>query len=126
MPDKNDTAQLLADAHFQMDEAITRIFRVLEPDESDAQGSVKLLEVNPLTAETGVMPIGLPADPSRGIPYPTVIVEVSPGEFERLVSGELRLPRGWTLGHELYEQGSWPAATGELDCQGHLTVGAKN
>ena len=102
MPDKNNTAQLLADAHFKLDEAITRIFRVLEPDESDAQGPVKLLEVNPMTAETGIMPIGLTADPSRGVPYPTVIVEVSSGEFERLVSGELRLPRGWTLGAELF------------------------
>jgi hypothetical protein len=102
MADKNDTAQLLADAHFQMDEAITRIFRVLEPDEADGRKPVKLLEVNPMTAETGVTPIGLTADPSRGVPFPTVIVEVSSDEFERLVSGELRLPRGWTLGPELF------------------------
>jgi hypothetical protein len=74
----------------------------LEPDESDAQRPVKLLEVNPRTAETGIMPIGLTADASRGVPFPTVIVEVSEGEFERLVSGELRLPRGWTLGPELF------------------------
>lgn len=102
MQDKNDTAQLLADAHFQIDEAITRIFRVIEPDEADAQRPVKLLEVNPMTPETGIMPVGLPADPSRGVPFPTVIVEVSSGEFERLVTGELRLPRGWTLGPELF------------------------
>jgi hypothetical protein len=101
MPTKDQTAQLLADAHFRLDQGITRIFRIIEPDESANSKSVKLLEVNPMTTEVGIQPVGLSADPSRQIFYACTIVEISPNEFDRLQRGELKLPHGWRLGEEL-------------------------
>ena len=35
--------------------------------------------------------------PSKSVPFPTVIAEVTPEEYERLQRGELKLPAGWSL-----------------------------
>ena len=102
MQTKDQTAQLLADAHFQLDQGITRIFRILEGDESNHLKPVKLLEINAMTAEVGISPVGFNAHPARDIDYPSVIVEITPREFERLQHGELKLPHDWRLGEELF------------------------
>jgi hypothetical protein len=98
---KDETAQALAEAHFQLDEAITRIFRVVEEDEDDADAPLKLLEVNSATTEAGIMPVGMNADPARGVPYRSVIIEITPEELERIQRHELALPHGWELAAEL-------------------------
>lgn len=102
MPTKDDTARTLADAHFRLDHALTRIFRIVEADEANPARPVKLLEVCSQTAEVGISPVGMNADPARGVPYPSVIIEVSPREFEQLQRDELSLPNGWRLGEELF------------------------
>jgi hypothetical protein len=38
--------------------------------------------------------------PGSGIPYPSVIVKVTPDEFERIKVQELKLPDGWTIDEE--------------------------
>jgi hypothetical protein len=106
MTTKNETAQLLAEAHFRLDQGITRIFRIVEPDESSNLRPVKLLEVTPMTTEAGIQPVGLSADPARRIFHSSVIVEISPHEFERLTRGELHLPHDWRLGDELFPHAS--------------------
>src|SRR5438128_1127748 len=88
MPTKDETAQLLADAHFRLDQGITRIFRIVEPDESSGSRPVKLLEVSPMTTEVGISPVGMTADPARGVLHSSVVIEISPNEFERLQRGE--------------------------------------
>jgi hypothetical protein len=110
MPTKDETAQLLADAHFRLDQGITRIFRIVERDEGNPERPVKLLEVNPLTPEVGISPVGMTADAARGVFYSSVVVEISPAEFDQLRRGELRLPHGWTVGSELLPHS--PAAAG--------------
>jgi hypothetical protein len=99
---KDDTAQLLANAHFALDQSVTRIFRLVEADESNDRKPVKLLEVNPMTTEVGIVPVGMNAEPGRGIFHASVVVEVSPDEFDRLCRGELQLPHAWELGQELF------------------------
>jgi hypothetical protein len=47
------------------------------------------------------MPLGFGRSPSGGIPYPSVIVEISPAEFARIQAHELELPEGWTIGEKL-------------------------
>lgn len=102
MPTKNDTAQFLADAHFRLDEGIARIFRVLAQGESEGDRlPVKLLEVSPSTPEVGISPVGMAADPGRGVHYASVVIEVSPAEFDRVQNGELSLPPGWQVAEEL-------------------------
>jgi hypothetical protein len=102
MPTKDETAQLLADAHFNLDQGVTRIFRIDGPDETADHTPVKLLEVNPQTTEAGIMPIGFAADARRDVFHASVVIEVTPAEFGRVARGELRLPHGWVVGRELF------------------------
>jgi hypothetical protein len=46
--------------------------------------------------------VGLTADPARGVFHSSVIIEISPGEFDRLQRGELSLPHGWRIEDELF------------------------
>jgi hypothetical protein len=59
-----------------------------------------------MTAEVGISPVGMTADPSRGIYHASVIIEITPDEFEQLQRGELVLPCGWQLADELFPRAS--------------------
>ena len=99
---KLDVAKKLAKAHFNVDSDVKQIY-LLEPlNEKDEKDPIKLLEVVQGTLEVGVEPIAFAADPARGIEYPSLIVEVSPEEYEnsRLLRDALQT-RGWTLGPAL-------------------------
>jgi hypothetical protein len=101
MPDKNEVAELLAAAHREAEPCITRIVRLLNGLEAEAGEPVKLLEVNPATSPSGVLPIAFSPDPPS-VPFPSVVVEVTPEEFERIERGQLPLPGNWTLGPTLF------------------------
>jgi hypothetical protein len=47
------------------------------------------------------MPIAFGADPPS-VPYPSVIVEVTPAEYEQILAGSLLLPHAWQLGATIY------------------------
>jgi hypothetical protein len=101
MPDKDRVAELLAAAHCEAEPGITRIVRLVSAQEADPREPVKLLEVNPATSPSGVLPIAFAADPPD-VPFPSVVVEVTPDEFTRIERRELALPNNWTLGDTLY------------------------
>jgi hypothetical protein len=103
VPEKDEVARLLADAHRAIEPAISRIIRlVADPDrEDDFHEPVKLLEVNPATSPSGIFPIAFTADPPD-VPYPSVVVEVTEAEYEQIRAGKLPLPAGWRLGDTLY------------------------
>src|SRR5207244_1725075 len=89
-------ARALARAHRAAEPAITGVFRIeLSGQESNPGEPVKLLEVNPNTTVSGIMPVRLSAHAPSGIFFPSVIVEIHPSEYDRLLAGELSLPRGW-------------------------------
>ena len=100
---KNEVAQRLADKHYAIETGITEIFRLISPagNEASPKEPIKLLEVSTTTPSTGIMPLGFGPSHAGGIPYPSVIVEVSPSEFERVRAHELELPEGWTIGEKL-------------------------
>lgn len=100
---KDEVAQRLAARHYSIETGITQIFRVNSPGEieSSAAEPIKLLEVSTTTPSTGIMPLGFGPAPTSGIPYPSVIIEVSPDEFDRIKAHDLQLPEGWTIGEEL-------------------------
>jgi hypothetical protein len=100
---KEVVAVRLAQAHFSVEPVIAHIFRLLADDEreSDPSEPVKLLEVNPETTADGVRPVFFGPHNASGIFYPSVIVEVTPGEFEQIRGGELKLPNNWRLGPEM-------------------------
>ena len=98
MPEKDEVAALLAEAHREAEPGIVRIVSI---GEADVREPVKLLEVNPATSPSGVFPIAFAADPPSN-PFPSVVVEVTPDEYARIEHGDLRLPNDWTLGVTLY------------------------
>lgn len=102
MPDKDEIARLLAQAHREAEPAIIRIVRLVARNEADPHEPVKLLEVNPATSPSGVWPIAFAPDPPD-VPYPSVVVEVTPDEYAQIVRHQLPLPEGWAFGTTLYD-----------------------
>jgi hypothetical protein len=100
--DKDEVAKMLARKHYDIEPGITRIFKLQDKPEFEGllSAPIKLLEVNVDTSSSGIMPLYFGPVPSSGIPYPSVIVEVTPDEFERIKVQELKLPDGWTIAEE--------------------------
>ena len=105
VPQKEEVAKKLADAHFSIEPSLTHIFKIVEKPEAEALEStpIKLLEVNAATSPSGVMPLYFGPAPDSGISYPSVIVEVTPAEYEQIQANELRLPEGWFIGEEIFK-----------------------
>ncbi len=100
--DKAVVASQLARAHRSVDSGLRRACRLVSEDEStEASPSepVKLLEVNENTFASGIVPVRFGR--SLEVAVPSVIVEVTPEEFDRIVAGQLALPNGWRLGGEI-------------------------
>ena len=102
VPDKNTVARSLAEAHRMDFPTIRRIVRVIGADESSVHEPVKLLEVNPETSPSGIVPIVFGPLPPK-YPYPSVVIEVTEEEYQRICSGDLELPDGWKPGETLYQ-----------------------
>lgn len=97
MSDKDLVTQSLARFHYETLPEITEIFRLTAPDRENLPSEpIKLLEVNPETVATGIMPLAFPPIPASGV-YPSVIVEVTPDELARVQAGELKLPNSWQI-----------------------------
>jgi hypothetical protein len=101
--DKDEEANELAQLHYEIEAGMRQIFRITES--ADAETSVdepiKLLEVNEDTVPGGIMPLRFGPEPSSGIHFSSIIVEVTPDEFEKIQSRELPLPFGWTVGNPI-------------------------
>ncbi|MDB5310975.1 MAG: hypothetical protein JWO38_5177 [Gemmataceae bacterium] len=100
MVDKEEARRKLASAHYTFEPGITQIFTICaEPEYEARRGEpIKLLEVNQYTVPSGIMPLGFDPAPASGVPFPSVIVEVTPEEMGKIQRQELSLPNGWTLG----------------------------
>ena len=59
------------------------------------------LEVNEDTVTAGVLPLHFGPLPNFGVPYPTIIIAVTPSEFEKIKTQKLKLPKDWKLGEEM-------------------------
>jgi len=100
--DKSEVACQIAQKHFQVEAGLEKIIRLKGSAEAEVSPvePIKLLEVNANTVPSGVLPVNFGPAPASGIPYSTVIIEVSPAEFLKIQAHELRLPEGWFLGEE--------------------------
>ena len=107
MSRKDAVAQELAYAHVRIDPGIRTVVRVLADNEDAADEPVKLLEVNPETPASGIIPITLGAAPPV-VRFPSVVIEVTEEEDEKIKTRDLRLPHGWVLGPELLPNGTAP------------------
>ncbi|MEX1095008.1 MAG: hypothetical protein WED34_03105 [Planctomycetales bacterium] len=107
MSTKDEAARKLADVHYHIEPGIIRIFKLEESPEFEELSNtpIKLLEINTETVPSGIMPLHFGPAPASGIPFPSVIVEITPDEFEQLESQRLSLPAGWTIAEELPKGG---------------------
>lgn len=99
---KEAVAQRLAEAHYIIEPGIERIIQlVTSPErEADPKEPVKLLEVNQNTTAEGFHPVFFGPHAASGIFYPSVIVEVTPDEYEQIRRDPTSLPNGWRPGRE--------------------------
>lgn len=108
---KEESIRELAKKHYQLEDGLTRIIRFSGSPSIQEQAAepIKLLEVNQNTPASGVMPLGFGPAPASGIHFPSVIIEVTPDEFEKIQKKELKLPQGWE-----YQWGELPKTSGTL------------
>lgn len=94
-------AEILAKRHFSIDHSIKKIRRLTAPTtEIEDHEPVKLLEATRNTVAVGIRPVYFGADPEHGFDYPTIIVQVTPGEYDQIARQQSSLPENWRLGEE--------------------------
>jgi hypothetical protein len=99
MSDKDLAALRLAHFHYAVEPGIRGIYRIRcdDPLEGQPQEPIKLLEVNEDSFPTGVvLPLGFDPIPASG-GFPSIIVPLTPSEFDDLTHGRLQLPMEWRL-----------------------------
>jgi hypothetical protein len=103
MPTKDEEAVELARKHYQIETGMTQIFRLTGSADVEFRPNepIKLLEVNENTVPAGIMPIQFGPSPASGLNYPTIIVEVTPDEFQKIQNQQLELPHGWKIGNPI-------------------------
>ncbi|HFE44210.1 MAG TPA: hypothetical protein ENJ18_01785 [Nannocystis exedens] len=95
MPNKDEIARRLIRWHFEVEPGLNVVHRILSENEDDPAEPIKLLEINTATVATGSFEAYRFA-PTRDVPYPTLIAEVTPDELEQL-RAEGRIPESWNL-----------------------------
>lgn len=96
---KAKAAKELARKHFEVEEGLETVVRLSGSADVEVLPAepIKLLEVNSNTVPSGVMPIIFGPSPASGIPYSSIIIEVTPSEFGQIQRKELELPNGWEM-----------------------------
>src|SRR4051794_19679741 len=98
MNEREEAATRLAQRHYRIEPGIAEIRILTSGTIQGVNEPIKLLEVNENTVASGIMPLRFDAAPASGITFPSVIVEVTPDEYEKIKRKELPLPDGWSLG----------------------------
>jgi hypothetical protein len=85
-----EIAKKLAEYHRSADPSTSEIF--LSPSQSE----IRLIEVSKEVPNSNeVLAISFKAAPEDGIPYPSVVILLSPKEWDSVQSGLLALPESW-------------------------------
>jgi len=101
--DRAAVARELARKHYELEAGLTQVFLITDQAQIEGVRSepIKLLEVNADTVASGIMPLHFGPAPASGAPYPSIIIEVTPDEFAKIQSNEMKLPDGWKIGQEI-------------------------
>jgi hypothetical protein len=118
---KDQVASALAQAHYRIESSIRHIVRVRNAtQEGDSAEPIKLLEVNDATIPSGILPVYFGPHESLGYTFPSIIIDVTPDEYDQLRACELTLPNGWEVGEEMARSDAavqtFPAPTGITRC----------
>jgi CheY-like chemotaxis protein len=87
-----DFVQRLAGLHFQIEQSIEQIVWVTIGDEKE----IRLIEVNRTAPSTGSVEVFRFA-PSKDVPFPMLVADLTPNEWDKVQSGAIPLPEGWDL-----------------------------
>ena len=91
-------AKELAAAHRMADVDTIAVYWAPDPE----QREIRLVEVSGSVGETGeVLPFRFAPRVDRGIPYASVLILLNPDEWEKVKSGELKLPLSWPSADKL-------------------------
>lgn len=102
-PSKDKVADELAQSHYDVDSGVELIVRLLAEDTAENQDTepIKLLEINQLTVPAGVQPVYFGTHAASGMVYPSVVVEITPDEYNANTLEELSERFGWSPGPEI-------------------------
>ncbi len=78
--------------HFALEENLEKVIWI----RSRSAAEICLLEVNSDTFATGMVQ-SFYFPPSDEIPYPLILAEVTPEEWQKILRNEIELPEGWSL-----------------------------
>jgi hypothetical protein len=95
--DRDSMAKWYATEHLNTDPGIVKIY-YLPTNSGDRE--IRLLEVNKLMAERtedALEPIDFGVDRGQHTEHHLFVLDVTPEQWERIESGELQLPSGWSL-----------------------------
>lgn len=95
MTKKNELNRVVAQlvkSHFETEEGIDQIIWFKDGDEVE----IRLIEINPNTLPTEAIEVFY-FSPSKDVPLPVRIADVTPEEWEKVKRGDIPLPDGWTL-----------------------------
>ncbi len=97
---KDREAAELARKHYEIEDGLTHIFRLLASPEAeeDPKEPVKLLEVHENTVAAGIMPVWFGPSKASGRQFSVVILEITPEEYQQVLDDVLKLPNGWQIG----------------------------
>lgn len=97
-----EAARSLAEAHLRVDPYVQSVFLLEPPTKDGPWAPIRLLEVVEGTFEGDFLPVGFPANPEQGRPFPFAIVEISPREYRAIADGRLKIYDDvWTVGEML-------------------------
>lgn len=93
----------LARKHVEAEPGLTRVILFSGGHGSAAPTTepIKLVAINSTTVAAGVMPLHFGPLPESGVALPSIIIEVTPEEYQRIEAHELTLPEGWETPKEL-------------------------
>ncbi|MCP4109126.1 MAG: hypothetical protein GY749_26950 [Desulfobacteraceae bacterium] len=104
MKNREDAARYMVTDLFEMEDSVIEVLRVISEGEESPNEPIKLLEVTEMTVKTGIIPVYF--GPSDDNPYPQVIIEITPDEYDDLKSKKITLPYNWSVGELLYKKAS--------------------
>lgn len=99
-PALEQVAKELAAAHRMADHHTIAVYWAPDPEGWE----IRLVEVSGSVGDTGeVLPFRFGPQIARGVPYASVVILLNPDEWEKVKSGELKLPPNWPSADKLID-----------------------
>ncbi len=85
-------AEELIHEHFELDPSLEKVIWI----NADKAADIRLLEITPDTFPAGeVLSYYFPPDDE--LPYATILAQITPEEWQKVLRKEISLPESWTL-----------------------------